>query len=114
MTAFVNYPLTASDDDEFFDAPAGAVLINPAGALAWTRGSEGWAWTGLPGVEQNAGAIWASFFQDGNPFGEYDITPGWTLRVPLEWAKAYGLAANREAAEAEAEARVAAWMAGAR
>lgn len=110
MSAFVNYPLTASDDDEFFDAPVGAMIVAD-GSVLFTCVGPDFQWQAADGTPIQAGMVWGGFFQDGNPFGEFDIQPGLVLRVPLEWARAYGLAASREAAEAEAEARVAAWMA---
>jgi hypothetical protein len=118
MAAFVNYPLTTSDDDEFFDAPAGSLLIRTdadgAETGRYTKVGNDWDWQAPDGTTIQTGALWASFFADGNPFGDYGITPGLVLRVDLNWANAYGLAEDREAAEAAADARVAAWMAAAK
>lgn len=113
MTAYVNYPLTTSDDDEFFDAPPGSFLLNSDGQITYKCVNDDFGWETSPGTPVQAGAVWSSLFADGNPFGDHGVTPGTVLRVPLEWAKSYGLAADRAAAEAEAEARVAAWMAAA-
>ena len=112
MTAYVNYPLTASDDDEFFDAPAGSSLINPDGKAVLVKLPGDWEWqdTAKGGPVVTTGVAWGAMFADGNPFGNEDIRPGYVLRVPLEWARAYGLPASREAGEAAAEARVAALM----
>ncbi|HEY5785240.1 MAG TPA: hypothetical protein VIT65_10725 [Microlunatus sp.] len=112
MSAYVNYPLTASDDDEFFDAPSGSLLLNADGEVTHGKVGDGWDWRSSEEFIVQSGDLWASLFP-GNQY-EVDITPGYVLRVPLEWARAYGLAASREAAEAAAEARVAAWMAGAK
>lgn len=114
VTAYVNYPLTAGDDDEFFDAPAGSKLINADGEAAYTKVGDDWDWQAADGSVIQSGVLWASFFQDGNPFGEFDIAPGLVLRVSLEWANAHDMCeGGAAAAEARAEARVAAWMAGA-
>ena len=114
MTAYVNYPLTTSDDDEFFDAPLGSFLLDPDGQVAYKKADDEFGWETSFGTPLSAGVVWGSLFKDGNPWGDEGLRPGWTLRVPLEWANRYGLAADREAAEREAEARVAAWMAGAK
>jgi hypothetical protein len=116
MAAYVNYPLTASDDDEFFDAPEGSSLINPDGKTVLVKLAADWDWqdTAKGGPVVTTGVAWGALFADGNPFGNEDIRPGYVLRVPLEWATRYDLCeGGREAAEARAEARVAAWMAGA-
>jgi hypothetical protein len=116
MPAYVNYPLTASDDDEFFDAPPGSLLIlcNADGieTRRYTRVDTDYDWQAPGGTVLQAGVLWGSLFADGNPFGEHDIRPGSVLRVTLEWANHYDMCeGGREAAEARAEARVAAWMA---
>lgn len=113
MTAYVNYPLTASDDDEFFDAPAGSSLLNPNGDVAYTKVDNEFGWEATGGLPVQAGVVWGSLFKDGNPFGDYDIDKGWTLRVTLAWHGHYGMSANTDAAIAEADARLAAMMAGA-
>jgi hypothetical protein len=102
-----DYPLTASDDDEFFDAPAGSVLLID-GEFAATKVDDGYLWQNAVGGDYHqAGEVWAELVPD--PFGAAVIKPA-VLRVPWAWARSYGLAANYAEAEAEAEARVAAWM----
>lgn len=115
MTAYQNYPLTTSDDDEFFDAPAGSLLLlcdaDHVEEARYTKVGDGFDWQAPDGSLIRAGLLWGSLFADGNPFGEHGVRPNSVLRVDLAWAQAYGLAEDREAAEREAEARVAAWMA---
>lgn len=114
MTAYVNYPLTAGDDDEFFDAPAGSTLINADGVTVAAKIGDGWDWRNNEEFIVQTGDLWASLFADGNPFGDHDITPGYVLRVPLWFAEPRDMTEGGAAeAERRAEARVAAMFAGA-
>lgn len=90
MTAFVNYPLTASDDDEFFDAPAESVLIlcdeDWTEQARFERVGDGFDWRSPAGDTYQAGELWASLSTE--PFGP--VRPNTVLRVPLEFAQRYG------------------------
>ena len=94
MTAYVNYPLTASDDDEFFDAPAGSLLIlcdeEHIEKARFEKVGDDFEWFSSAGSTYQAGEVWSSLFADGNPFGDHGVRPNTVLRVPLEWAQAYG------------------------
>jgi hypothetical protein len=114
MTAYVNYPLTASDDDEFFDAPTGSSLINPDGKTVLVKLPGDWEWqdTAKGGPVVTTGVAWGAMFADGNPWGDQPFRSGYVLRVPLDFATRYDICeGGREAAEARAEARVAAMFA---
>jgi hypothetical protein len=115
MPAYVNYPLTASDDDEFFDAPAGSVLILCDAEFIeesrYVRDDSDWGWQAPDGSVIQTGELWASLFADGNPFGDHGVRPNSVLRVDAAWAAAQDMCEGGwEAAQARAEARVAAWM----
>jgi len=112
MSAYVNYPLTASDDDELFDAPLGSTVLSPSGKAAFTKADDEFGWLNAAGQPVTTGVVWGSLFADGNPWGDQGVTPGYVLRVPLDFATRYDLCeGGREAAEARAEARVAAMFA---
>lgn len=110
MTAYVNYPLTAADDDEFFDAPAGSTLINSDGEVTHGKVGDGWDWRSSEEYIVQAGELWQSLMLNpAEPFG--GVKPGLVLRVPLDYAVRRDLCeGGREAAEARAEARLASWM----
>jgi hypothetical protein len=115
MAAYVNYPLTATDDDEFFDAPLGSSLLKPNGDVAYRKADAEFGWESASGAAVSAGVVWGSLFADGNPWGDEGLRPGYVLRVPLDHATRYDMCEGGwQAAEARAEARVAAWMAEAR
>lgn len=92
MTAFVNYPMTASDDDEFFDAPAGSTLIlcdeDYIEVTRYTKTDDGWL--ARAGDTYQPGELWASLFADGNPFGEHGVRANTVLRVDQAFAQAFG------------------------
>ncbi len=91
MVAYFNLPITASDDDEVFDAPAGSKIIDADGKTTHVATAEDFTWVTPDGTKVRTGDLWSSFFADGNPFGDCDVTPGLTLRVPFYWAERYGM-----------------------
>lgn len=84
-------PLQASDDDEFFDAPPGAILevVNLDGLTHRYQLGEGFQWTRIPDGEKiPSGELWSRLTFSGGPGNSVLHAPdGWLIGDSRFWAR---------------------------